>query len=232
MIDVRPTPSTHLEDSYHALILGYASGTLDQAQTLITALHIALSKRAQRLLREYECLGASFLEKDCTPIALCDSALDNVLARIDSSEASTCHKAEQHRTICGNMSVDDLIAYAMNECKRVQCTQSGWRNLHPGFHSLDLDLACKSSTAKFLRVDPAKKTPMHSHGGIEITLILEGSYSDSNGHYERGDMIVTDENCEHAPKSCPDKGCLCMVVSSTPIRLSGIAKLLNPFIKL
>jgi putative transcriptional regulator len=225
---------TRFKDSYHALMLGYASGTLDQAQTLITALHIALSKKAQRLLRDYECLGASFLEKECEPVSLCKSALDNVLAQIEektSSTKPTPNDTRTRRTVCDTMCVEEIIKYAIGECQNLDTSSMRWKRAYPGFQILELDLSCKNSSAKFMKVDPAKKTPKHSHTGLEITLILDGSYSDETGHYSKGDLIVTDEHCEHAPKSCPDNGCVCMIVSSSPIRLSGISKLLNPFIR-
>lgn len=223
-----------LQDSYHTLMLGYASGTLDQAQTLITALHIALSKKAQRLLRDYECLGASFLEKECEPVSLCKSALDNVLAKIEDKATPAdpaTNEDRERRTMCDSMCVEEIIKYAIGECQKLDTSSMRWKRAYPGFQVLELDLKCKNSSAKFMKVDPAKKTPKHSHKGLEITLILEGSYSDETGNYSKGDLIVTDDYCEHAPKSCPDKGCICMIVSSSPIRLSGISKLLNPFIR-
>lgn len=228
-----------LSDSYHSLMLGYACGTLDQAQTLITALHIALSKNAQNLLREYECVGANFLEKDCNPVDLCSSALDNVLARIEAGEniqkkppQPTTESGDAPHRLNARMCAEQLIAYALNECDKEHPVCKRWKRVYPGFQSIDLNLCCKKSTARFMKVAPAKKTPRYNRGGIEITLILDGAYSDSSGSYTKGDLIVSDEYHKQPHQSCPKNGCVYMVVSDAPIRLSGIAKLFSPFLKL
>lgn len=226
-----------LHDAYHALMLGYACGTLDQAQTLITAMHIAMSKNAQRILRDYESVGANFLERDCNPVDLCTSALDNVLERIEKAETQAKARTEQddspntEHTLNARMCAEQLIAYALNECDKEHTICKSWKKVYPGFQSIDLNLCCKKSTARLIKAAPAKKPPRYNRNGIEITLILDGAYSDSTGIHTKGDLIVSEEYQKHSHKSCAENGCVYMVVSDAPIRLSGIAKLFSPFLK-
>lgn len=234
---VKPIPPHELrrkiDDGYHALLLGYASGTLDEAQNLIVAAHLALSPSARAIVKEYECLGASFLEHDCEPESLCDEALANVLAQLELSpsrnKAEKTGSCPQECFSNPKLCAIDLIHYVMGKSTP---KNKNWKKVYPGFKSYELALDCKASKARIMHIDPSRKSPFHTHGGLEITLVLQGSYIDETGQYKRGDLVVTDESFHHAPISCPDQGCICMIVSATPIRLSGIAKLLNPFIRI
>lgn len=226
-------------DAYHALMLGYASGILDEAQNLIVSAHIALSPAARKIVRHYECLGASFLEKDCTPASLCEAALENVLRQLDEAEHDDIQKpkasAEDNNTSCHtpdfpySACLSELLDYALGHC--TSCTPR-WKKIYPGFQCLNLSLDCRASHARFMKVAPAGKSPRHTHRGMEITLVLEGSFKDESGHYARGDLVIADENHSHSPQACSKEGCVCLVVSSAPIRLSSpLARWLNPFIR-
>ena len=54
--------SDKLKDGYHALMLSYASGLLDEAHNLIVSTHIAMSETGFNIVRHYESLGGSLLE--------------------------------------------------------------------------------------------------------------------------------------------------------------------------
>ena len=56
--------------------------------------------------------------------------------------------------------------------------------------------------------------------------------SDETGEYNVGDLIVEDETTIHAPVSCPRQGCVCLAVTTAPIRLTGwMGRLINPFLR-
>ncbi|MCD8563338.1 MAG: cupin domain-containing protein [Alphaproteobacteria bacterium] len=82
-----------------------------------------------------------------------------------------------------------------------------------------------------MKIGPGLKTPEHKHGGLELTLVLGGAVMDSEGIYRRGDLLVADETLTHSPQACPKAGCVCMVVTSAPVKLTGFMSFLNPFLK-
>jgi putative transcriptional regulator len=83
-----------------------------------------------------------------------------------------------------------------------------------------------------MRIEPGVGAPRHTHGGMEITLVLDGAYADATGTYGRGDVQVADDGVEHEPVAVGEKTCLCLVVSDAPIKLTGFfGRLLNPFIR-
>jgi putative transcriptional regulator len=78
-----------------------------------------------------------------------------------------------------------------------------------------------------LHIEPGGSVPEHRHKGFELTLLLDGSFSDEHGQYERGDFIMLDQSCQHHPVS--EAGCLCYTVANDAMHFTtGLNKLLNP----
>jgi len=72
--------------------------------------------------------------------------------------------------------------------------------------------------------------PDHGHGGAELTLVLDGAYSDVTGRYCRGDLQDVDETVEHSPVSDPSLGCVCLIASETKAKFKGVVgRLLQPW---
>ena len=61
-------------------------------------------------------------------------------------------------------------------------------------------------TVRMVRFAPGTVLPRHDHGGGEELLVLEGSYSDADGHYPAGTWLRSPVGTGHAPRS--DEGCL------------------------
>ena len=89
----------------------------------------------------------------------------------------------------------------------------------------------KNVRASLLHISAGGQIPAHQHKGYEITLLLEGSFSDELGSYEKGDFILLQGDVNHSPKT--EKGCLCYTVLDAPLHFTrGVSKVLNPLGKL
>jgi putative transcriptional regulator len=78
-----------------------------------------------------------------------------------------------------------------------------------------------------LHIEPGGGIPEHTHKGFEITVLLDGSFSDDEGEYHKGDFIMLDGRHQHQPVSA--EGCLCYTVANDALHFTqGINKLLNP----
>lgn len=217
-----------LQDSYEALMLGYAAGILDQAQDLIVAAHLAMSPIARKLVQRCEAMGGFLLEHECSPVPMKPSSLDALMKKLDDPCCGNNPCAgKSARPFPEDIELPEMLVAVLREQRR----EPHWHALYPGLKAFDLELICKSSAARFVKIDPAAKSLPHAHGGMEITLILNGAFTDETGQYSRGDLIVTDENIEHAPVACPKSGCICMMVTAAPVKLKGLASLLNPFLR-
>ncbi|WP_371188624.1 ChrR family anti-sigma-E factor [Thalassotalea maritima] len=82
--------------------------------------------------------------------------------------------------------------------------------------------------SSLLHIEPGGTVPEHTHNGYEVTLLLDGSFSDDMGEYSKGDFIVLDGSHKHQPVT--KEGCLCFTVANDALHFTqGLNKLLNPF---
>lgn len=78
-----------------------------------------------------------------------------------------------------------------------------------------------------LHIAPGGEIPNHTHTGQELTLLLDGEFSDEFGHYVAGDFILLDGEHHHTPRT--ENGCLCLTVVNSALHFNkGLSKLLNP----
>jgi len=90
-----------------------------------------------------------------------------------------------------------------------------------------IDLDDGPLRASLLHIDAGGEIPEHTHTGFELTLLLDGEFSDEDGHYVPGDFMMLDGRHNHTPKTI--EGCLCFTVVSSALHFNkGISKLLNP----
>ena len=108
-----------------------------------------------------------------------------------------------------------------------------WRTIYPGMDSFALPLACRRSNAHVFRFSPGAGTPRHRHGGLELTLILDGAFADENDIYKQGSLIVMDtDSAAHKPKACDTNGCVCITVFSGNLRMENpLARLFSSFFR-
>lgn len=211
-----------------SLLLDYAAGTLDEALSLIVATHLALSKSSRQFVRECEDIGGHMLAFDCEPKAMTAACLESVLKKIDTKEQPTRDNGQS--TSPASLYLDHItLPTPLSSVLSVQ--NLAWHKFIGGMEFIDV-MKCGSSKAQLLRIAPAIKTPDHSHKGLEVTLILDGAFHDETGDYHVGDLIVEDETTTHAPVSCPRQGCVCLTVTTAPIKLTGwMGTLINPFLR-
>ena len=75
-----------------------------------------------------------------------------------------------------------------------------WRWLAPGVRYFPLALSPGATgDLRLLKIAPGRKMPEHGHGGCEMTLVLDGAYSDETGIFRRGDIQDVDGELEHQP---------------------------------
>lgn len=85
--------------------------------------------------------------------------------------------------------------------------------------------------ASLLHISAGGEIPTHRHKGYELTLLLDGCFSDEHGSYSKGDFILLDGDIQHSPKT--QQGCLCYTVQDAPLHfIQGMSKVLNPLGKL
>lgn len=107
-----------------------------------------------------------------------------------------------------------------------------WRRIGIGVWHHPLPLPSTSAgDLRLLKIAPGRRMPEHSHGGVELTLVLDGAYTDECGTYKVGDVQEADDVTQHRPVADRASGCICLVASDKPPRFTGLlGRIAQPFV--
>lgn len=215
------TVKHHLSDD---LILAYGTGELDEATSLLVATHMALCPVCRSGLEATETMAGAMLE-NLPPSDCGDAELDAVFARIDGSETSqaSAPTRTEDRSFVLPQPLRDYVGGDVDDIR--------WRGLGGGVRHLPIATGPSGGKARLLRIPAGAKVPEHSHGGLELTLVLDGSFYDGGAWFRRGDVEEADANIEHQPVAGPERPCICLAVTDAPLRFRGlIPRLAQPFL--
>ncbi len=224
-------PSHHPGDT---LLIDYAGGALCEGASLAVATHLAFCPACRHEVAEMEAIGGALLD-ELEPEPLSNGCLEALMARLDHERPAPCRPAprdaapkppaEQSRY------PEPLRSYLRGRLDRDgRIGEGGWRFLQPGMRCMDL-LSGPNGTTRLIRMKGGVGVPTHTHGGIELTVVLEGGFSDEFGAFLPGDLAIGDPSLIHRPVSDPE-GCLCLATTIGGLRLTGpVGRLFNRFIK-
>jgi putative transcriptional regulator len=206
------------------ILLSYASGTLDEASSLLVATHLALCPHCRLRAGSADSLGGYFLESlDATPVS--PTMMASVLSQVRSEAVVPAPKAPVGALT--NMAITDPLRSYLGGG---DLEGLPWKRLAPRIQQVSIDTVDHRSHARLLRFQSGLKVPSHGHNGRELTLVLAGSLCDRDTVLYRGDIAETDERTEHQPYAGPDEDCVCLAVTDAPLRFKSIfARLLQPF---
>lgn len=212
------------------LLLEYGSGNTDEAQSLLIATHLALCPRCRAVVENAETLGGALMES--VPVsAMADDALESVLRRLDETEdAPSDAPAPLRAAADADMSIPRPLRDYLADGS---ADSVSWRRVAPGIHrhTLAVESGGGSSSAYLLKLAPETVVPHHGHHGEEMTLVLDGGYTDAGEHFVRGDVEQADPAVKHQPVVDADGPCLTLVVTDAPLRFTGILpRLLRPIL--
>jgi putative transcriptional regulator len=107
-----------------------------------------------------------------------------------------------------------------------------WRMLGGGIRQQIL-CADRAGSLRLLYIPPGKAVPEHGHRGLELTLVLQGSFSDSEGKFGRGDVETAHDEIDHQPIADPGVPCICLAATDAPLRFHAmIPRLLQPLFRI
>lgn len=209
-----------------AVLAAYAAGHLGEGLSLLIATHLTFCPDCRAFVAEAEAM-AGVLMDDVPPMALRDGALDAVLGRLDREDRPVAGRPQPvtrrrpasspARNHQGGMALPvPLRAYVSDP------SAARWQWVAPGVRQFDLMQRPKGrDSARMLRIAPGRVLPHHGHGGLELTVVLQGSYSDEQGRFTRGDLAEIDADMHHQPIADSGEDCICIVGTDAPLRFSG-----------
>jgi len=215
-------PHHHLDDS---TLIGYSAGALPSAFRVVVSTHLSICRSCRQRMMDADAVGGQLasLQEGASMSA---HARNDIMSRLGQRSTPTV-AAPATRAHDPDVLPQPLWPYFGE-------TYSGlrWRTIGPGVHHIRAR-SVDDGHLMLLRIAPGRCVPMHTHGGSELTMILQGAYDDSLGHFAPGDVADLDSDVEHQPVTSPGVPCVCVAATDLPLRFSGwLARTLQPFFKL
>jgi len=208
------------------LLLDYSSGAMGEGWSLAVATHLALCLDCRQAVRDMEAIGASLME-GLSPAKISADSSNVVLSRLLEDVGSTDDLSLKNE-VNGLIPVlpNPLRIYAGGDVNGLQ-----WKRLGLGAYQCLITTGDEDISVRLLRIPAGKPVPTHTHGGLELTLVLRGAFSDATGRYGRGDLQEADETLEHQPHADAGEDCICLAVTDAPLKFNSLtARLVQPFI--
>ena len=207
------------------LLLDYASGALSEGWSLAVAPHIALCPPCRQRRKHMEAIGGALLE-DEIPVSSAGLSFEYIESKLNL-QSDEIASPTANQTIAQIPTLPDpLRGYLGTDLDGVD-----WRRLGVGAYQRLIPTGDPTTTVRLLRIPAGRPVPTHSHQGMELTLVVDGSFSDSTGRYGRGDFQEADETLQHQPEAEADKDCICLAITAGPLRFKSVAvRLAQPFL--
>jgi len=107
-----------------------------------------------------------------------------------------------------------------------------WRMLGGGIRQQILS-ADRDGSLRLLYIPPGRAVPEHGHRGLELTLVLQGSFADSEGAFRRGDVETAQDDIDHQPVAGSGEPCICLAATDAPLRFHAmLPRLLQPIFRI
>ena len=200
----------HLTD---ALLIGYAAGTLPEAFNLVVATHITMCDDCRAALAAFETVGGEImLESD--PVDIAEDALAATLAMIDDGfdVAPEAPKTRDAQSVFPGP-LQDYVSGDIDSLK--------WRKVGGGVSQLVLKTS-KDASVRLLRIPAGTAVPDHGHHGTELTLVLQGAFTDEKDRFGAGDVEVANQDLHHTPVAESGMDCICLAATDAPLRFNGL----------
>ena len=202
----------------------FAAGTLPLAQSVCVSAHLAYCEHCKRQHQRLQELGAAMFDK-LAPVSVDDSMLDSLMARLDEPAPLEYEKPQQQEDTFPPALIQRLVSGGYEDLE--------WQRVTSSLHISHLRTGDPNYEFALYHIKAGGSVPKHTHQGEELTLVLDGSFSDEEGVYQKGDFLVRDAEHVHTPTATRESDCVCIGVLDAPIRFtSWNYRVLNPFLKL
>jgi len=212
--------SHHLDDE---MLMRYSAGTLAEGWSLGVATHLSLCRVCRSRLAAFNSMGGYLLEIEEGQTNL-DAGWEAMKQRLTAVERDSVVPLMRREPAEG------IFPYPLGAYVR-KAGGLKWRGLGVGAAQMVIPTGDPTTIVRLLKVPAGKPVPEHSHGGTELTLVLDGSFSDEISTFHRGDVENADETVQHTPRAHPEKDCICLAVTDAPLKFkSRLMKILQPLI--
>ena len=212
-----------------ALLTDYTVGSLSVAPAVSVTTHLKYCQQCRDSVGSLKQLGGALL-CEAEPAQISSDLLSQTLDRLDADEgemalaegASEVHEFELSDELKG-------IPKYLNQF--LPRNGLNWRKLSSSVTVAPISVGETRYELALHKICAGGQTPVHDHNGVEYTVVLKGSFSDEDGMYNEGDFLTREPGDIHRPFATQHEDCICLSVLEAPIRLKGLGRVLNPFMR-
>lgn len=203
------------------LLLKYANGQLKPALAIAIGLHHQSCTQCQASVADIESIGGDNLESAPTA-ELSSSSFEVLMGQLDSIEL------DQSNLTDGNLSSRYAqLAVASSDLNWVKqldeenFENTVWKKITNKISQSEILLGDETFKVELLKFKPKAIIPKHTHNGNEFTVVVQGSFKDCYGEYQRGSFIQMTQQNQHQPIA-GENGCICLAITDKPLHFTGI----------
>jgi len=206
------------------LLTEYVAGILPLAQSACISAHLNYCPQCQQQSARLQDLGAVLFDR-LTPVPVGDALLNTVLARLDEEPPLSYRRPED--------AVAGRLPALLQRLMKGDFSELAWNKVTSALSISYLKTGDPGYEFALYHIKAGGKIPEHKHRGSEMTLILQGGFSDAAGSYHEGDFLFREADDTHAPTALQSEDCICLAVLDAPLRFTGWKyRWMNPFLQL
>ncbi|MFB2551555.1 ChrR family anti-sigma-E factor [Ensifer soli] len=192
----------------------YAAGLLPEPARVLVEAHLQIRAAHHPLVERLETFAGALLE-DTPPAALHarDAKLDAIFKA--SAVADPVIRLPAAASVATGVLPDAIRSFIGMDLDTVP-----WKTKIPGFKEFEVG-TLDGCEVNLIWIRAGRAVPKHTHGGCELTLVLDGAFNDGIGRYGRGDISVADDAVDHRPVAEDERPCIAFAVVDAPLRLTG-----------
>lgn len=211
----------HLDDD---MLQQYAAGTLAEGWSVAVATHLALCPACRSKISVLESVGGYFIDTETADETDVSQSWERLKAKIDAGQIDRVVPIKKR------LSSDQTYPEPLNTYIEAAGGLK-WRQLGRGAAQMMIPTGDETTTVRLLKIPAGQPVPEHSHRGVELTLVLDGRFSDEVSTFARGDVEIADDSLMHQPKADVHKDCICLAVTEAPLRFkSRFLRLIQPLL--
>ena len=181
------------------LIFDFASGILCPAKSIFASTYLQLNSNASKI-------GSTFENM------LGENLMDNENIHPKNLKYTDCIDSTNNKP---TSNIKDPVTSIFGNLNNLN-----WKQVYKGFREYTASIDDKDEL-KLIKMDPGVSVPLHSHGGKEYILVLEGSFCDEYGEYSKGDIQINDQKIKHTPIASKVTGCVCLSITEKEVIFFG-----------
>jgi len=200
------------------LLAAYVSGNLAHPFALVVATHVSLCLDCRAAMEAHCAMGGAVLEA-AEQSELSDGLRSAIFDQLDKPVATVPRPARS-----------GIFPGPVMEALKGKPPR--WKMLGAGIRQSILT-ADRNGSVRLLYIPPGRAVPDHSHNGLELTLVLQGSFSDKSGRFAVGDLEVAGSDLDHQPIADSGAPCICLAATDAPLRFNSLVpRLLQPLFRI